>query len=210
MDGPDFTLEEAAGARHGVIVAGVDEVGRGPLAGPVYAAAVVLDPALIPPGLDDSKKLTAAKRAALHDAICEMAVVSVASATVEEIDTLNILRASHLAMCRAVAGLPHMPRLALVDGNLLPADLPCAGQAVIKGDGLSLSIAAASIVAKFRRDCVMQDLAQHYPDYGWQTNMGYPSKSHRSALQKYGVTPYHRRSFKPVHNILYQDKNQSD
>ncbi len=207
MSAPDFSFEDDANAAGLAPVAGVDEAGRGPLAGPVSAAAVILDPARIPEGLNDSKKLTAKRRLALYEQLIEVADVSCAFASVEEIDSLNILRASHLAMERAVAGLRTAPTLALIDGNLLPRDLPCRGLAVVKGDARSLSIAAASIVAKIRRDYVMQDLAQHHPEYGWATNMGYPSKSHRAALQKYGATPHHRRTFKPVHNILYQDKN---
>lgn len=207
MCGPDFTLERDAMAQGALRVAGIDEVGRGPLAGPVTAAAVILDPARIPPGINDSKKLTPARRAALHDALVAMAEISVAHASVEEIDRLNILRAAHLAMVRAVAGLPRRPDLALIDGNMIPAGLPVAGRAIVGGDGLSLSIAAASIVAKFRRDRIMWDLAQQFPGYGWETNAGYGSKSHIAALQILGVTPHHRRSFRPVHNILYQDKS---
>ncbi|MBK5934895.1 RNase HII [Rhodovulum imhoffii] len=196
---PDLSFEEAAGVR---IVAGVDEVGRGPLAGPVTAAAVILNPANLPTGLNDSKKLTASRRAALFGAILAGAEVSVAHASVAEIDRLNILQASHLAMCRAVAGLPRAPELALVDGNRLPRDLPCPGQAVVKGDGRSLSIAAASIVAKVTRDRIMAGLARDFPGYGWEKNAGYPTRTHLAALQSLGVTPHHRRSFAPVHNIL--------
>ena len=115
---------------------------------------------------------------------------------------MNILRASHLAMCRAIAGLRQRPDLALIDGNLLPRDLPMPGLAVVKGDARSLSIAAASLVAKFLRDRIMVDLAQQHPGYGWEVNAGYPTKAHRQALLDLGVTPYHRRSFRPVHNIL--------
>ena len=207
MDGPHFDFESDAIAAGALRVAGVDEVGRGPLAGPVTAAAVVLDPERIPEGLNDSKKLTAKRRAVLYDAILEVAEVSVAHASVEEIDEINILRASHLAMCRALEGLSAPVDLALVDGNLLPRDLPCEGRAIIKGDAVSLSISAASIVAKIRRDRIMWDLAQQFPGYGWESNAGYGSKTHMAALQNLGVTPHHRRSFKPVHNILYQEKN---
>ena len=191
-------------------VAGVDEVGRGPLAGPVTAAAVILNPARLPEGLNDSKKLTAKRRAGLYEEIFELAEVSVAHASVEEIDEYNILRASHLAMERAVAGLSIPPDMALIDGNLIPRNLPVPARAVIKGDGKSLSIAAASIVAKITRDRIMWDLAQQFPGYGWDSNAGYPSKSHKEALQNIGITPHHRRSFKPVHNILYQEKSISD
>ena len=203
---PDFAIELQIGGR----VAGVDEVGRGPLAGPVTAAAVVLDPARIPPGLDDSKKLSAGRRDALWRDLLVSADVSVAHASVAEIDALNILRASHLAMRRALEGLRRPPDHALIDGNMVPADLAAPATAVVKGDARSLSIAAASIVAKICRDRIMVDLAQQHPGYGWETNMGYPSKSHRLALENLGVTPYHRRSFKPVHNILYQEKIVTD
>jgi len=197
-DVPDFAFEAQIGGR----VAGVDEVGRGPLAGPVTAAAVVLDAACIPTGLDDSKKLTARKRAALWGAIIQRADVSVAHATVREIEELNILRASHLAMIRAVAGLRRHPDHVLVDGTMLPRDLHLPATPIVRGDARSLSIAAASIVAKICRDRIMVDLAQQHPGYGWETNMGYPSKNHRLALQNLGVTPHHRRTFKPVHNML--------
>jgi len=204
--GPDFSFEAAALARGATRIAGVDEVGRGPLAGPVTAAAVILDPQAIPVGLKDSKKLSAKRREALFDAILKVAEVSIAHASVEEIDEINILRASHLAMERAIAGLTPTPDHVLIDGNLLPRGLTLSAEPVIKGDARSLSIAAASIMAKVTRDRIMVDLAQQNPGYGWETNAGYPSKSHISALQNLGVTPHHRRSFKPVHNILYQEK----
>ena len=193
----------AAGASR---VAGVDEVGRGPLAGPVTAAAVVLNPKAIPVGLNDSKKLTAKKRHALAAELYDCAEVSVAHASVEEIEEHNILRASHIAMQRALAGLRLPPDHVLFDGNMLPHGLTLSAQPVVKGDTKSLTIAAASIVAKVARDAIMVDLAQQHPGYGWETNMGYGSKSHISALQNLGVTPHHRRSFKPVHNMLYQGK----
>jgi ribonuclease HII len=199
---PDFRHESLALSGGALRVAGVDEVGRGPLAGPVTACAVRLDPARIPAGLADSKRLTAARRETLFAEIVAMAEVSIAHASVEEIDRLNILRASHLAMERAVAGLgaDH----ALIDGNLIPRGLACAATAIVKGDALCLSIAAASIVAKVTRDRIMVDLAQQHPGYGWERNAGYATKTHLQALQTLGVTPLHRRSFQPVHNILYQ------
>jgi len=206
MSGPGFDIELdaiAGGARR---IAGVDEVGRGPLAGPVTAAAVVLDPRRIPEGLNDSKKLPGRRRDALHAAILAVAEVSVGHASVAEIDEMNILRAAHLAMMRAVAGLAVAPDLALIDGNLVPDKLDVPARAIVKGDARSLSIAAASIVAKVSRDRVMRDLAQQFPGYGWETNAGYGSRSHIAALQYLGVTPHHRRSFRPVHNILYQEK----
>lgn len=204
---PDFSFETAAHDRGQTIVAGVDEVGRGPLAGPVTAAAVVLDPANIPDGLNDSKKLSAKKRDALFDEIMEKAAVCIAHATVEEIDEVNILRASHIAMERAIAGLPEIPNHILIDGNMTPQGITTSSETIIKGDAKSMSIAAASIVAKVTRDRIMVDLAQQFPGYGWETNAGYPSVKHREALVKLGVTPHHRRSFKPVHNILYQEEN---
>ena len=206
---PDYSLETSVLSRGARVIAGVDEVGRGPLAGPVTAAAVILDASRIPDGLNDSKKLTAKRREALSEELEAVAHISVAHASVEEIDSLNILRASHLAMERAVEGLPVTPDYLLIDGNLIPRGLSIPSEAVVRGDARSFSIAAASIVAKLCRDRIMWDLAQHYPGYGWETNMGYPSKSHRLALENLGVTPHHRRSFKPVHNILYQDKTVS-
>ncbi|MGD9916392.1 MAG: ribonuclease HII [Paenirhodobacter sp.] len=206
---PDYSFELAAQARGLLRVAGTDEVGRGPLCGPVTAAAVVLDPARIPAGLNDSKKLSAKRRAELAAEIMACADWCVAHATVEEIDALNILRASHLAMCRAVAGLRLAPDHVLVDGNRLPRDLGLSAEALVKGDGRSVSIAAASILAKEARDALMVDLAQQYPGYGWEKNAGYPTRDHLEALLNLGVTPVHRRSFKPVHNILCQDKSVS-
>lgn len=209
MEHPDFTFEQAAMDRGFAFVAGVDEVGRGPLAGPVTAAAVILDPQKIPDGLNDSKKLTAKRRNTLYDVIHELATVSIGEASVDEIDEINILRASHLAMERAVAGLEIQPDYLLIDGNMIPAGLVQPAEAIVKGDARSVSISAASIVAKTWRDRGMWDLAQQFPGYGWETNMGYGSKSHMEALQNLGPTPHHRRSFKPVHNILYQQKNVS-
>jgi len=203
---PDFTFESDLMSRGFAAVAGVDEVGRGPLAGPVTAAAVVLDPARIPDGLNDSKKLTARRREVLAAQIWEVADVCVADASVEEIDEINILRASHLAMMRAVAGLARPPDHLLIDGNMIPRGAVIPGTTVVKGDARSLSIAAASIVAKVCRDKVMVELAQHFPGYGWETNAGYGSAAHLEALRNLGVTPHHRRSFKPVHNMLYQEK----
>lgn len=205
MSTPDDRLEHAARARGFFRIAGVDEVGRGPLAGPVTAAAVVLDLDLIPDGLNDSKQLTALRRALLEPTIQETGQVSIAHASVAEIDQINILRASHLAMERAIAALDPAPDFVLIDGNRIPRDLTIPAQAVVKGDTKSVSIAAASIMAKMCRDRLMVDLAQQHPGYGWETNAGYPTKSHKEALRNLGVTPHHRRSFKPVYNILYQE-----
>ena len=207
MASPDFAFERAAHAQGFLRIAGVDEVGRGPLAGPVTAAAVVLNPESIPDGLNDSKKLSAATRARLMAELTEVADVSVAHASVAEIDALNILQASHLAMKRAIAGLSQPAGLALIDGNRAPQDLAIPSRCIVKGDTRSQSIAAASIVAKFRRDRLMADLAQQHPGYGWERNVGYPTAEHKKALQNLGVTPHHRRSFRPVHNILYREKS---
>jgi ribonuclease HII len=205
MPRPDFLAETAAHARGHRAVAGVDEVGRGPLAGPVTAAAVILDPAHIPAGLNDSKRLTAAARRRLAAEIHTSARVAIAHVGVADIDRLNILRASHLAMAQAVAalGADH----ALIDGNLVPRDLCCAATAITGGDARCLSIAAASIVAKVARDALMVDLAQQHPGYGWERNAGYGTPAHLAALRTLGVTPWHRRSFAPVHQMLYQEKS---
>ena len=198
----DMSLEEALWARGCGVIAGVDEVGRGPLAGPVVAAAVVLNRDSIPEGLNDSKKLTAKRRAFLAPLLWQSAAVGIGEATVEEIDEINILQASLLAMRRAIAALPEQPDHLLIDGNRLPKDLPCEASAIVGGDGKSPSIAAASIVAKIWRDDVMKKAATQFPGYGWETNAGYPTKCHKSALRNLGVTPFHRRSFKPVRDIL--------
>ncbi|MBW6505350.1 MAG: ribonuclease HII [Rhodobacteraceae bacterium] len=202
---PDYSFESAASERGFLRIAGVDEVGRGPLCGPVTAAAVVLNPAQIPAGLNDSKKLSAARRNALAAEIWASADCAVAHASVEEIDTLNILQASHLAMRRALSGLRHAPDHALIDGNRMPRGLTISAECIVRGDARCLSIAAASIIAKVARDALMVDLAQQYPGYGWEKNAGYPTPDHLAALRNLGVTPHHRRSFRPVHNILYQD-----
>lgn len=206
---PDFSFEMAAFRRGALCVAGVDEVGRGPLAGPVTAAAVILDPARIPAGLNDSKKLTHARREALSAALHAVAHISIAHASVAEIDDLNILRASHLAMSRAIDGLPRLPDHVLIDGNQVPRGLRTPAETIVKGDARSLSIAAASIVAKVARDHLMVILAQQHPGYGWETNAGYGTTAHLNALLNLGVTPHHRRSFAPIHKILYQGKSVS-
>ena len=186
-------------------ICGVDEVGRGPWAGPVVAAAVVLDPAAVPEGLNDSKKLTAKRRDALAELLHDCAEVSIGSASVAEIDALNIRAASHLAMVRAVAGLSNAPDLALIDGRDVPDRLCCKGEAIIRGDAHVASIAAASIVAKVKRDRLMKSLAEEFPGYGWDTNMGYGTSAHRVGLLCHGVTTHHRRTFKPIHNMLMEE-----
>jgi len=180
------------------LVCGIDEAGRGPLAGPVVAAAVILDPARPIPGLNDSKKLSEKKREALAHLIRERAIAwAVAEASVEEIDRLNILHATMLAMQRAVAALAVRPESAMVDGNRCPKlDIPA--EAVVKGDGKIASIAAASILAKTVRDAGMLALHAQYPMYGFDRHMGYPTAAHCSALAAHGASPVHRRSFGPV------------
>ncbi|MBO6790753.1 MAG: ribonuclease HII [Dinoroseobacter sp.] len=205
MAGPDYSFETAWHARGITQVAGVDEVGRGPLAGPVVAAAVILDPVRLPAGLNDSKQVSAKNRALLAAELTKIATVSIAEASVKEIDALNIRQATFLAMRRAVEGLAIAPEALLIDGRDIPPGLPCHAEAIVKGDGRSLSIAAASIVAKEARDALMRQLDAENPGYGWAQNAGYPTKAHRDALLSLGVTPHHRRSFKPVHNILYQE-----
>ncbi len=202
---PDLSFEHAALAQGFNRIAGVDEVGRGPLCGPVTAAAVVLDLSRVPEGLNDSKKLTAKKRKLLMEDLLKVAEISIGHASVEEIDELNIYHASHLAMVRAVDGLSSPADYALIDGNKIPKGLTIESEAIIKGDAKSVSISAASIAAKTCRDQIMVDLAQQFPGYGWEKNAGYGTAQHLEALKELGVTPHHRRSFKPVHNILYQE-----
>lgn len=183
-------------------ICGVDEVGRGPLCGPVVTAAVILDPASPIVGLNDSKKLSEKKRDVLFEEIKERALAwSIGRAEVHEIDELNILHATMLAMQRAVAGLSVKPELALIDGNRCP-DLPCPAEAVVKGDGRIPEIGAASILAKVTRDREMVELEKLYPGYGIAVHKGYPTKVHIDALKKLGATAIHRRSFRPVREAL--------
>ena len=190
---PDFSFERQC---YGP-VCGVDEAGRGPLAGPVVAAAVILTPARIPEGLNDSKALSPKQRELLLNAIQKKACIGIGIAEPEEIDRINILQASLIAMRRAVLALPELPIMALIDGNKLP-DLPCEAQAIVKGDSRSLSIAAASIVAKVTRDRLMVEANIRYPGYGLAGHKGYPTKAHIEAINTLGPSPIHRRSFKPV------------
>lgn len=184
------------------LVCGVDEAGRGPLAGPVYAAAVILDPRRPIPGLKDSKQLPEAKRYLLADAIKTHALAwHVARATVAEIETLNILHATLLAMRRAVLGLQPLPDEALIDGNRCP-DLPMAARAIVRGDALEPCISAASILAKTERDKEMRALADMYPQYGFERHAGYPVPEHLAALEAHGPCPEHRRTFGPVKQHL--------
>lgn len=205
---PDFALEMACKG----LVCGVDEAGRGPLAGPVVAAAVILErrrlPRALRHGLDDSKKLTAEAREEFAAMLERCAKIGIGAASVIEIDRRNILQATLAAMCRAVAALGAKPDIALVDGNV-PPPLPCAVRTVIGGDGLSLSIAAASVIAKVTRDRLMRRLAQRYDGYGWHTNVGYGTPEHQAALALRGLTPHHRRSFAPVQLSLGFESNES-
>ena len=183
-------------------VAGVDEVGRGPLAGPVVAAAVILDPDRPIAGLADSKQLSEQKREALVVLIRERAIAwAVGRAETEEIDKINILQASLLAMRRAVLALRPQPEFALIDGNRCPS-LPCPSEAIIKGDATVAAISAASILAKVSRDQEMVELDQQYPGYGFASHKGYPTRAHLVALARHGITPIHRRSFAPVKKYL--------
>ncbi|MGI2226687.1 ribonuclease HII [Shewanella frigidimarina] len=202
----DITPEQVAIISQGLLVAGVDEVGRGPLIGDVVTAAVILDPNKPIVGLNDSKKLSEKRRNALYQQIMDNALsVSVGRASPAEIDELNILHATMLAMQRAVAGLSILPERVLVDGNRVP-DFGIASHAIIKGDGLVAAISAASIIAKVTRDAEMDTLDSQYPQYGFAKHKGYPTKAHFEALALYGVLPEHRKSFKPVADrILLQN-----
>lgn len=208
---PDFSFEDAfirtAGAA--VPVCGIDEVGRGPLAGPVVAAAVVLERdarhAKLWEIINDSKKLTAARRADLYARIHDAGQVSIALCSVEDIDRINILQASLKAMQKAYAGLPQPAACALIDGNKAPKMMPCHTQTIVKGDARSLSIAAASIVAKHYRDELMKKLDAEFPAYGWARNAGYGTAAHLKALEIHGITPHHRRSFAPVSHLILKD-----
>jgi ribonuclease HII len=203
FDAPTFEIEDTFEGP----VAGVDEAGRGPLAGPVVAAAVILDRQCTPAGLRDSKTLSEKRRRDLAGALWKTAHIGVGIASVAEIDRLNIAQASLLAMTRAVASLPVKPALCIVDGNLKPR-LTCPAYTVVKGDSKSLSIAAASIVAKTTRDRMMRELAREFPQYCWESNKGYSVEAHIEAMELYGVTPHHRRTFAPVYNMLYADSGE--
>ncbi len=204
---PDWTIEnQFSGA-----VCGIDEAGRGPWVGPVAAAAVMfltheINPELLAK-LNDSKKLTAAKREHLYELLLQEAAAGklyygIALASAAEIDSLNILQATFLAMRRAAEKLPQTPQCALIDGNRLPAQFICPTACYIGGDARSYSIAAASILAKVYRDRLLQDLARQYPHYGWEKNAGYGTKEHIAGIEKFGLTPEHRRSYQPIKNFL--------
>ena len=207
---PDFELENSLNC----LVVGIDEAGRGPWAGPVVAGAVIIKDKNLPKDLlsqlDDSKKLTAKKREVLFQKLFEeqekgSILIGIGQASAQEIDEINILQATFLAMKRAVAALPMMPEFALIDGNRLPKGFPCAAKAVIKGDARSFSIAAASIVAKVYRDRLMSELAKKYPYYGFEKNAGYGTALHIEGLKKHGICPEHRKSYRPIAEILQQN-----
>ena len=195
----DFSIENEVGAN---FIAGVDEAGRGPLCGPVVAAAVIFPnrDIEIPVVIRDSKKMSPAQRAVAYDWITKNTIWATGQCSPAEIDDLNILWASMRAMERAVAGLKCAPDMCLIDGNRVPRNL--TGRAVVRGDAKSISIAAASIIAKETRDKIMHELAQKFPEYGWERNAGYPTVEHLSAIEKYGVTEHHRRTFGPVKKAL--------
>ncbi len=194
-ENPDFSLEIASGAK---LVAGVDEAGRGPLCGPVVAAAVIFPrhDIEIPVVIRDSKQMTARQRAMAYEWITTNTIWAVAECSPAEIDELNILWASMTAMTRAVEKLSSKPQHCLIDGNRLPNDL--IGTPVVHGDAKSISIAAASIIAKETRDKIMHELAQQFPQYGWDKNAGYPTKSHLQAIEQYGINEHYRKSFGPI------------
>ena len=194
-ENPDFSLEIESGAK---LVAGVDEAGRGPLCGPVVAAAVIFPrhDIEIPVVIRDSKQMTARQRAMAYDWITKNTIWAVAECSPAEIDELNILWASMTAMTRAIEKLSSKPQHCLIDGNRLPNDL--IGTPVVHGDARSISIAAASIIAKETRDKIMHELAQQFPQYGWDKNAGYPTKSHLQAIEQYGINEHYRKSFGPI------------
>jgi len=204
---PDSQFEQSARDAGYERICGIDEAGRGPWAGPVIAAAAVIDFKRVSPHLlsqlDDSKKLTGDRRLAAFQALSDQIQFGLGTASVAEIDEINILQATFLAMRRAVAALPVGVDMALIDGNKCPG-LDCAERAIVRGDGLSYSIAAASIIAKVSRDRVMADLARRYPGYGWERNAGYGTPEHQRALGRLGVTPAHRKTYAPIRKILGQ------
>ncbi|EFL88829.1 ribonuclease HII [Ahrensia sp. R2A130] len=199
---PDFTLETLALSKGIKNVCGVDEAGRGPLAGPVIAAAVILDPDNIPSGLNDSKALTEKRRSELFDAILATSQVAFATVAAGRIDAMNIRAASLYAMEQSVRALPVCANHALIDGNALPPNMPCSAEAIVKGDARSLSIAAASIIAKVMRDRIMVRADTLWPQYGFSGHKGYPTAAHRDALARLGPCQIHRMSFRPVRNAL--------
>lgn len=199
---PTDAFERAAVQAGDAPVAGIDEAGRGPWAGPVVAAAVILDPDNVPAGLNDSKALSETARVRAYEAIVASADVGIGISDVDVIDATNILRATDRAMCAAVSSLRAAPRRLLIDGNRVPPEIAIRAECLVKGDSRSLSIAAASIVAKVTRDRLMVALAERYPAYGFEQHKGYGTASHRAALAKHGPCPAHRRSFRPIRALL--------
>lgn len=197
----DFSHEQKKQNEGFRLIAGVDEVGRGPWAGPVMTAAVVLDASNLPLA-NDSKKLTLQQREIMYEEIVAKAQVSIGEASVAEIDTYNIRGATLLAMRRAIESLPEKPDYAFIDGRDVPEGLLCPAEAVIKGDGIVLSIACASIVAKVTRDRLMGKLHEQFPHYAWNSNAGYGTKAHQEGLAEHGITPHHRRSFRPIRELM--------
>ena len=189
--------------------AGVDEVGRGCLAGPVFAAAVILNNNIDIKDIKDSKKIPFKKRIFLSDYIKKNSIYAIGSASVEEIDKINILNASLLSMKRALEKLNCKPSLAYIDGPFAPENLKINYKTIIKGDEKIKCISAASIIAKTSRDLFMINLSKKHPEYGWQKNFGYGTKEHLLSLKKYGITPHHRKTFKPIHNILIKNKRET-
>jgi len=198
---PDLSFELA----HSGIVCGVDEVGRGPWAGPLVAAAVVLDRTDIPEGIRDSKTLTERRRTAIAALLHETAACGIGMVEASELDRIGLTAANDLAMARAIAALPVKPDFALTDGKRAPKGMPCPARPVVKGDGKSLSIAAASIVAKVHRDALMTVLALRHPGYAWETNKGYGTRAHAEGLAKLGITCEHRRCFRPVRELISEE-----
>lgn len=204
---PGFLLEAEMVAQYGGLVCGIDEAGRGPWAGPVVAAAVILDHDHVPAGINDSKKLSQGRREVLFDEIQQSAQIGIGIVGIEDIAELNILQATFKAMRKAVDHLSCSPGSALIDGNGKPG-LSCPMRTVVKGDQKSLSIAAASIIAKVTRDKIMQNLDRQFPFYGWARNKGYGTVAHRKGLAEYGVSPHHRTSFKPIAALLLAGKSE--
>jgi ribonuclease HII len=202
LPAPSFDLEAAMMDRYRGPVAGIDEAGRGPWAGPVVVAAVILDPDRIPEGLNDSKLMTPEAREDRYHAIIATSIVSVVIGPVKQIDRINILQASLWGMRAAYRRLGVPVGSALIDGNIVPKRFPCKARAVIGGDGLSLSVAAASIIAKVTRDRLMVKLSRRYRRYAWDSNKGYGTPEHAAAIKKHGVCTHHRRSFSPIERAL--------
>ena len=200
----DLSREIACGFNQ---VCGVDEVGRGPWAGPIVAGAAILTVAHGIDGIADSKALSRPERERICALLHQRAAIGIGVVDVAELDHIGLTAANDLAMARAIAALPLRAGYALVDGKRMPKGLPVSGEPIIKGDATSLSIAAASIVAKVARDRLMADLARTYPHYGWETNAGYGTRAHQQGLAAHGVTPHHRRSFKPIAEFLLQEQH---